>query len=262
MKNKLFIFSIVSVLTMLNACSTTNDSSSIFDNSSDENSSTAVSSSVDDSSSEEENNDKRIDDGLFKNPSLEYRPMVMMHNSTTKLVDDVYERGYGGIVTNVTWDKSYLNSPLAFSRLSSVLDHAINDLGMYAYIYDEYGYPSGTAYGQTLKGNPEYEALGLVVQYLPIKAKESGTINLLYGHKAIETAYVYDGNSKDTMILSSGEDVSSLINDKKDSITYTNRTSTNKVLVAYMSKYSFNGKLVCSTKIHKYARKRTNRKVY
>ena len=236
MKNKLFIFSIVSVLTMLNACSTTNDSSSIFDNSSDENSSTAVSSSVDDSSSEEENNDKRIDDNLFKNPSLEYRPMVMMHNSTTKLVDDVYERGYGGIVTNVTWDKSYLNSPLAFSRLSSVLDHAINDLGMYAYIYDEYGYPSGTAYGQTLKDNPEYEALGLVVQYLPIKAKESGTINLLYGHKAIETAYVYDGNSKDTMILSSGEDVSSLINDKKDSITYTNRTSTNKVLVAYMSK--------------------------
>ena len=49
MKNKLFIFSIVSVLTMLNACSTTNDSSSIFDNSSDENSSTAVSYSVDDS---------------------------------------------------------------------------------------------------------------------------------------------------------------------------------------------------------------------
>lgn len=238
MKNKVFIFSIVSVLTMLNGCSNVSDSSSIFSNSNEEESSakTTSSSLVNSSSEKEENNDKIIDDNLFINPNLEDRPMVMMHNSTTKLVDDVYERGYGGIVTNVTWDKNYLNSSLAFSRLSSVLDHAINDLGMYAYIYDEYGYPSGTAYGQTLKDNPEYEALGLVIQYLPINANGRGTIDLLYGHNAIEAAYIYDGNDKDSMDLSSGEDISSSINDKKDSVTYVNRTSQNKVLVAYMSK--------------------------
>ncbi|MCI5745565.1 MAG: hypothetical protein MR270_04710 [Erysipelotrichaceae bacterium] len=239
MKNKFINFSLITMLSLLNGCSiTNNDSLSEQESSSSiyQESSSSVYQESENSSSMIENNDKKIDDEIFKNPSLSYRPLVMMHSPSINLINDVYNRGYGGIVTNVSWDKNYLRNAQAFSRLSTMLDYLINDLGMYAYIYDEYGYPSGTAYGQTLKDNPEYEALGLVATYLPIKANGKGTIDLLYGHKAIEAAYVYDGDSKENMDLTSFDNVSSAINDEKNSISYINRSSNDKVLVAYMSK--------------------------
>ena len=188
-----------------------------------------------DSSGTPDPQDKVISASLWNNPSLDDRPMVMMHSASTKLVDDVYDRGYGGIVTNVGWDRDYLQNDRAFSVLTSSVSHAI-EKGMHVWLYDEYGYPSGTAYGQTLKDNPEYEALGLVPYYEAVPAGSSKTVNLLYGHKEIVVVYVYDGTSKENVDLSSGQDVSSLISGDKTSVTYTNRTGKNKVLVAYMSK--------------------------
>ena len=180
--------------------------------------------------------DKAISASLWNNPSLDDRPMVMMHSASIGLINDVYDRGYGGIVTNVSWGKDYLQSDRAFSVLTSSVAHAI-EKGMHVWLYDEYGYPSGTAYGLTLKNNPEYEALGLV-SYCEeaIPAGSSKTINLLYGHKEIVAAYIYDGTSKDNIDLSSGQDVSSLISENKTSVSFNNRTSKTKVLVAYMSK--------------------------
>ena len=100
--------------------------------------------------------------------------MVMMHGATTSLIDDVYARGYGGIVTNVAWGTDYLQNARAFSSLANCVSHAV-DKGMHVWLYDEYGYPSGAAYGQTLKGNPEYEAQGLVPQYRTIEALENAS---------------------------------------------------------------------------------------
>lgn len=186
-------------------------------------------------SSEAPNDDKKLSETLFENPSLDDRPMVMMHSASSGLVDDVYNRGYGGIVTNVSWSNDYLQNDRAFSALSSVVKHAV-DKGMHVWLYDEYGYPSGTAYGQTLNGNPEYEALGLVPQYKSIPAGASGKIDLLHGHTKIVSAFIYDGKSQLDMNLASGIDVSAMISDDGSSVTYNNRTSGNKVLVAYMSK--------------------------
>lgn len=188
------------------------------------------------SNSGEKNDAKVISTSLWDNPSLDDRPMVMMHSVSQTLIDDVYERGYGGIVTNVAWDSNYMqNNDRAFSRLVSGVKHAV-EKGMHVWLYDEYGYPSGSAYGLTLKDNPEYEALGLVADYQTIPAGSSKNINLLYGHKAIVAAYVYDGDSKETMKLASAQNVSSLISSDKKTISYTNRSASNKVLVAYMSK--------------------------
>ncbi len=178
---------------------------------------------------------KTIDDALFANPSLADRPMVQMHAPQTGLVDDVYGRGYGGVVMNVAWTRTYLNNEREWAALQNVVSHTI-DKGMHVWIYDEYGYPSGSAYGQTLKGNPEYEAQGLIAVYKSIKAGNSGTIDLVYGHKAIVCAYVYDGADEEHIDLSSGEDVSSLIGESRNAVTYANRTGTDKVLIAYMSK--------------------------
>lgn len=179
--------------------------------------------------------DKTIDNLLFINPRLSDRPMVMMHNSTTALIDDVYNRGYGGVVTNVAWGNDYLNNARAFANLRSVVEYAINK-GMYIWLYDEYGYPSGAAYGQTLKNNPEYEALGLVNNLVVVNPNQTVTVDLYYGHSAIVDAYVFNGDSGATMEFASGESVAHLINEQKNQLTYKNNTPNKKVLVSYMSK--------------------------
>ncbi len=183
----------------------------------------------------EDTKDKILKNSEFTNPSLADRPMVMMHRGSTTLIDDAYSRGYGGIVTNVTWDSSYLQSDRAFSVLSSSVQHAASK-GMHVWLYDEYGYPSGSAYGQTLKDNPEYEALGLVPQYKEIPAGSTGKIDILYGHTRIETAYIYEGNLSSGLNLSTGQNVSSAIAANGKSVSYTNRSAQAKVLVAYSSK--------------------------
>ena len=218
------ILSLLLAFSALSACGGGSDSSDEASSSSESSSSTA-----------EPNDDKRLSDSLFADPSLNDRPMVMMHGATTSLIDDVYARGYGGIVTNVAWGTDYLQNSRAFSSLTSCVSHAL-DKGMHVWLYDEYGYPSGTAYGQTLKDNPEYEAQGLVPQYKTIEAGSTGRIELLYGHSRIVSAYVYEGGSKSEMDLSSAEDVSSLIAEDGTFISYTNRSKASRVLVAYMSK--------------------------
>lgn len=178
---------------------------------------------------------KKLSDALFLNPSLDDRPMVMMHGVSNSLIDDAYARGYGGIVTNVAWNSDYLQNTRAFSSLANSVGHAVGK-GMHVWLYDEYGYPSGAAYGQTLEGNPEYEAQGLVPQYKTVAAGTTEKIDLLYGHTAIVSAYVYDGASRSDMALSSATDVSALISEDGRSVSYTNRSREPKVLAAYMSK--------------------------
>lgn len=212
------------------------DSSSIPSSSSESLSSQDLPSS--DSSSEGGPNveDKVINPLLFANPSRDDRPMVMMHNSTTSLIDDAFNRGYGGVVTNVAWGSDYLQNARAFSTLRSVVDYAVNTKGMYIWLYDELGYPSGTAYGQTLKNNPEYEALGLVSQADIINPGQEKTVNLLYGHTRIVEAHIFDGTSVDDIDFSTGTNVSHLINASGNAITYRNQTRTSKVLLTFMSK--------------------------
>ncbi len=179
--------------------------------------------------------DKVINKAMFKDPDLRFRPMVMVHGITQNAVNDAYARGYGGIVTNVAWNNNYLNDVRAFNTLAMCIEQ-LSELGMYAWLYDEYGYPSGTAYGQTLKDNPEYEALGLVPQYKTVAVGTTQSIDLLHGHTAIISAYTYDGTDRNDIDLFTGEDVTYAVNADKTRVTFTNRTATSKVLVAYMRK--------------------------
>ncbi len=231
------------------SCGTTSESpvssesasDSITSESNVESSSEELSNDTTSNSGEPNVNDKVINEFLFTNPAMEDRPMVMMHNASTALIDDVYNRGYGGVVTNVAWGSDYLQNARAFSNLRSIVDYATNTKDMYIWLYDEYGYPSGAAYGLTLEGNPEYEALGLVNQHKLVNPQEEVTINLLYGHQAIEDAIVFSGDSLENIDLASGESVSANINQAKDAVTYRNNTSNAKVLVAYMSKRWYEG---------------------
>ncbi|MGC9467524.1 MAG: hypothetical protein ACP5HS_02945 [Anaerolineae bacterium] len=73
----------------------------------------------------------------------------------TRLVD----LGIGGIVTNVGFH-DYLVSPQQWAVLRYGQRRAM-DLGLRVWLYDEKGYPSGTAGGIVTRANPEHSALGL-----------------------------------------------------------------------------------------------------
>ena len=99
----------------------------------------------------------------FKNPPDEYRIFHMWHGfdgNFKSTMDTLYDYGFRGVVTNNAWDGDYLKDSSNYDIVNGVLDYA-KEKGMTAWLYDEYGYPSGTADRQTLDGHPEYEAVGV-----------------------------------------------------------------------------------------------------
>lgn len=99
----------------------------------------------------------------FINPPTIYRPLRILH---TPPPDSVLVRlkqlGYGGIVTNVSY-KNYLNDSLEWRYFNNTIANTIDSLKLRVWIYDEAGYPSGSAGGDVLKKMPGLEAVGLSV---------------------------------------------------------------------------------------------------
>lgn len=83
--------------------------------------------------------------------------------SPTQLVRWLAGAGYGGIVTNVAF-VDYLRDEESWAYLREGLATA-RELGMVAWLYDEKGYPSGSAGGLVLEGHPELQAAGLGYHY-------------------------------------------------------------------------------------------------
>ena len=99
----------------------------------------------------------------FKNPLDEYRIFHMWHgfdDNFETVLNTMYDYGFRGVVTNNTWDDNYLKDSSNYAIVNAVIDQA-KKMGMTVWLYDEYGYPSGTADHQTLDGHPEYEAIGV-----------------------------------------------------------------------------------------------------
>jgi len=69
------------------------------------------------------------------------------------------DQGLGGIVTNVGFE-DYLRNNVKWQELIDLL-HAAKKLGLRVWIYDEKGYPSGTAGGLILQADPNLEARAL-----------------------------------------------------------------------------------------------------
>ncbi|MBQ7380203.1 MAG: hypothetical protein IJW70_11070 [Clostridia bacterium] len=82
-------------------------------------------------------------------------------NSTYKAqVDALLHQGYGGIVSNVNFNQQYLKDESEFALLrDTYLYGKQNDMTLW--IYDEYQWPSGSAYGQVLDTNGEWRATGI-----------------------------------------------------------------------------------------------------
>ena len=97
-------------------------------------------------------------------------------NNTYKAhVDALLGQGYGGIVSNVNFNQQYLKDESEFALLrDTYLYGKQNDMTLW--IYDEYQWPSGSAYGQVLDTNADWRATGIEhIQIALDKAKYTYT---------------------------------------------------------------------------------------
>ena len=99
----------------------------------------------------------------FTVPSMQMRMRYVSYGfdrNYQSAIDALLARGYGGIVSNVPFDKNYLKDDASFALLKDAYAYArVN--GMSAWIYDEYQWPSGRAFGMVLDGHDDYEATGI-----------------------------------------------------------------------------------------------------
>lgn len=97
-------------------------------------------------------------------PGAELRPLQILHGvpqgqANPAAMAALKNLGLGGIVCNVAFN-DYLVSEPNWGTLVKAIE-ACHEVGLLAWIYDEKGYPSGSAGGLVLKENPALEALAL-----------------------------------------------------------------------------------------------------
>lgn len=107
----------------------------------------------------------------WQNPPASCRPMQIVHGipkerASVAGMKYYQDLGLGGLVTNVNFHE-YLKSEPQWKVLVDGVE-ACRQLGLRVWLYDEHGYPSGTAGGQVLAENRAFEALSLA--YDPSKA--------------------------------------------------------------------------------------------
>jgi hypothetical protein len=103
----------------------------------------------------------------FAHPPSPARILKIIHSwpdepaSQDQLLRSLTNQGFGGAVCNVSFTE-YLESAARWQAFQRAASEARN-AGLALWLYDEEGYPSGTAGGLVLKNHPEWEARGLLV---------------------------------------------------------------------------------------------------
>lgn len=132
--------------------------------------------------------DEKPDPKVFKDPPVDFRPLRILHSvPDTATVTELKWLGYGGLVTNVSYN-GYLNDDEQWSAFRALVSKTIDSLNLRVWIYDEEGYPSGSAGGEVLKRNPGLEALGVSVIMEESRDGQEVVINLPHGHSQVLTA--------------------------------------------------------------------------
>ena len=117
----------------------------------------------------------------FRFPSNPFRPLQIVHGldkymsgsenqpgtqSLDRFLESLARLGSGGMITNVS-DMGYLENAQQWDVLRHGLQKAA-ELGLHLWLYDEKGYPSGSAGGVVTRANPETVALGLACYPLAV----------------------------------------------------------------------------------------------
>jgi hypothetical protein len=108
-------------------------------------------------------------DRRFADPPADTRILRIIHGwpddpaAQDALIRTLKSQGFGGVVCNVSFDR-YLQSEAHWTAFVRAVREA-KRAGMAMWIYDEHGYPSGSAAGLTVLGHPEFEAQGLLTAH-------------------------------------------------------------------------------------------------
>lgn len=181
-----------------------------------------------------------------------YKPLKIMHGWGQNAVEtleekcflveqkllEIKEEGYGGVVTNVLHDANYLEDPMEWELLCKTAQLCKkHDLRMW--IYDEKGYPSGTAGIKTLAANPDFEARAAVMEARIVPSGESWISRLPRGHEKPLSAFGY---------LMSGEKITEEELDNwilhpvyEDGFRFDNETDQNMLCLAFYQKHAYEG---------------------
>ncbi len=165
-------------------------------------------------------NKDAFDKVQFINPPVKYRSLKVLHdNLDTAIVARLKHLGYGGIVTNVSFE-NYLNSEDNWKKFEEVISYSIDTLGVRIWLYDELGYPSGAAGGLVLKEDPSLEAKGLAVIKKEIGSSENIFIKHPKGHGDVIFARAYAMIGSELDFEKKAEDLYSYL-DKKGNLNWT-----------------------------------------
>ena len=137
----------------------------------------------------------------FEDPANEYRGLRLAHDLSylpgrgyPERATLLREYGFGGAVINDTFSDQYLQSSLQLSYLNAFLQ-AMDQQDMRVWLYDEKGYPSGSAGDLTCEGHPEYEAVRLLQLTMQGTGSGQKTMDLPDDFVKVEYAYMLvDGN--------------------------------------------------------------------
>jgi hypothetical protein len=127
----------------------------------------------------------------FAEPSAESRILKIIHSwpdapeAQDTLIRQLAAQGFGGVVCNVSFT-DYLTSEARWRAFVRAVRQA-KAAGMTLWLYDERGYPSGLAGGQTMQGRPEWEARGLLIR--DRECRGTAEIELPPGKLVLASAY-------------------------------------------------------------------------
>ncbi len=100
----------------------------------------------------------------FEIPPRQYAVYPMAHNRVSHYKDYIdrdVENGWGGIVANLNYTPDFPDNETEWEAMAEGC-RAYAEKSLRVWIYDEKGYPSGTASGAVLEKHPEFEAVGLL----------------------------------------------------------------------------------------------------
>ncbi|MBQ4113221.1 MAG: hypothetical protein IJD38_10535 [Clostridia bacterium] len=141
----------------------------------------------------------------FKLPAMDKRMrwVTAGYTNNNAAVDKLIRQGYGGFTSNVLYNQAYLRDDAEFAVLKSTFDYAA-DRGMNLWIYDEYQWPSGKAFGLVLEGHDEYEATGIQHKRM---TGTGGTVSYTPSGKEIrvmQAVLVDDGGTRNLEVRADG----------------------------------------------------------
>ena len=139
----------------------------------------------------------------FANPPASARILPLHHGRpNNRKANDAELRnlmldGFGGMACNVSFGTNYLDSAADWDTMRYVVKEA-KAAGMTLWLYDENGYPSGTARDKTLKGHPEWQARGVLVAVTNVAAGARAELVLPPGTFRLAVTCPLKGGRPDT----------------------------------------------------------------